>query len=67
MQAELDAIAGGLMSRREAVTSRGVDIEALDAEIAADNARAGSLGLVFTNPNRPNQMEPGNADPKPAA
>jgi lambda family phage portal protein len=50
VQAELDAIAGGLMSRREAVTSRGADIEALDAEIAADNERASSLGLVFTQP-----------------
>jgi lambda family phage portal protein len=50
VQAELDAIAGGLMSRREAVTSRGVDIEALDAEIASDNERAASLGLVFTQP-----------------
>lgn len=63
VQAELDAIAGGLMSRREAVTSRGVDIEALDAEIAADNARAGSLGLTFTTPKK---QEVANADPKQA-
>jgi lambda family phage portal protein len=48
--AELEAIAGGLMSRREAVTSRGVDIEALDAEIAADNERAATLGLTFHQP-----------------
>jgi len=47
VEAELAAIAGGLMSRREAVTSRGVDIEALDAEIAADNARAKELGLAL--------------------
>lgn len=65
--AELDAIEGGLMSRREAVTSRGVDIEALDAEIAADNARATLLGLAFNNPNRPTMREPSDADPKPAA
>jgi lambda family phage portal protein len=50
VQAELEAIAGGLMSRREAVTSRGVDIESLDAEIAADNARAAELGLNFQQP-----------------
>ncbi|HMM63921.1 MAG TPA: phage portal protein [Mesorhizobium sp.] len=62
VQAELDAIAGGLMSRREAVTARGVDIEALDAEIAADNQRAAALGLGFTNPNR---KEASNADAKP--
>lgn len=53
VQAELDAIAGGLMSRREAVTSRGVDIETLDAEIAADKARAEGLGLAFVNPEKP--------------
>lgn len=52
VQAELDAINGGLMSRREAVTSRGVDIERLDAEIAADNERAGRLNLTFNNPAR---------------
>ena len=51
VEAELAAIAGGLMSRREAVTSRGVDIEALDAEIAADKERADSLGLTFTAAN----------------
>jgi lambda family phage portal protein len=61
VQAELDAIAGGLMSRREAVTSRGVDIEALDAEIAADNQRAAGLGLTFTQPKK---QEVANADPK---
>jgi capsid protein len=53
VQAELDAIAGGLMSRREAVTSRGVDIEALDAEVAADNARVKDLRLTFTAPTKP--------------
>lgn len=50
VEAELSAIAGGLMSRREAVASRGVDIEALDAEIAADNARTKTLGLDFAKP-----------------
>lgn len=58
VQAELEAIAGGLMSRREAVTSRGVDIEALDAEIAADNERASTLGLTFTAPTPVNDNTP---------
>lgn len=58
VEAELEAIAGGLMSRREAVTSRGVDIEALDAEIAADNERASTLGLVFQQPVPANDNEP---------
>jgi phage portal protein, lambda family len=55
--AEIDAINAGLMSRREAVAARGIDIEQLDAEIAADNTRAKSLGLDFTakpaNNNQP--------------
>lgn len=54
--AEIDAIGAGLMSRREAVAARGMDIAALDAEIAADNARAEALGLTFNA-----------AAPKPAA
>lgn len=47
VEAELSAIAGGLMSRRQAVAGRGYDLEALDAEIAADKARAEGLGLDF--------------------
>lgn len=58
VEAELSAIAGGLMSRREAVTSRGVDIEALDAEIADDQARASVLGLTFATPKPANSNEP---------
>ncbi|MEP9348798.1 phage portal protein [Xanthobacter sp. KR7-225] len=46
-QAEIAAIGAGLMSRRQAVAARGYDLEALDAEIAADNARAAALGLTF--------------------
>jgi lambda family phage portal protein len=61
--AELAAIQGGLMSRREAVTSRGVDIEALDQEIAADQARADALGLSFTNTT---STTPAPADPAAA-
>ena len=39
------------MSRRQAVAARGYDLEALDEEIAADNARAASLGLNFAAPS----------------
>ncbi|MGX7741552.1 phage portal protein [Rhodopseudomonas parapalustris] len=63
VQAELDAIEGGLMSRRESVASRGLDIEALDAEIAADKARADSLGLVFSANRR---KDTANVDAQPA-
>ncbi|MBS7544366.1 phage portal protein [Ancylobacter oerskovii] len=50
VQAEIDAINAGLMSRREAVAARGMDVAALDAEIAADKAREASLGLSFAAP-----------------
>lgn len=52
IDAEIAAINGGLMSRREAVAARGRDIEKMDAEIAADRERAEGLGLDFSdNPN----------------
>lgn len=46
-EAEVMAINAGLMSRRDAVAGRGLDIEQLDAEIAADRAREQRLGLNF--------------------
>lgn len=46
-EAEIAAMAAGLMSRRQAVAARGIDIEDLDREIAADNERARELGLSF--------------------
>ena len=45
--AELEAIAGGLKSRSQAISERGDDPEALDREIAADRAREAALGLAF--------------------
>jgi lambda family phage portal protein len=59
VRAEVEAVAAGLMSRREAVAARGIDIEQLDAEIAADQARAKSLGLTFsTTPPAANGNQP---------
>lgn len=52
-RAEIEAINAGVMSRREAVASRGWDIEALDEEIAADKSRAERLGLQFGVPHSP--------------
>ncbi|WP_374305633.1 phage portal protein [Methylocella sp.] len=52
-QAEILAIDAGLMSRRQAVAARGYDLEALDAEIAADAAAAEALGLSFAKPADP--------------
>jgi len=40
-------LAAGLTSRRRVVASLGWDVEALDAEIAADRERARALGLDF--------------------
>ena len=54
VEAELMAIAGGIMSRREAITGRGLDIEAVDREIADDRDRAESLKLTFTAPANQN-------------
>lgn len=66
VRAEIEAIEAGLMSRREAVTARGLDIEALDSEIAADNARAAGLGLDFASTTKPNSTDAENAAPQQA-
>ena len=56
-KAEEIAIRAGFKSRREVVAGRGEDIEALDAEIAGDNARAEKLGLTFNvNANEGNKQ-----------
>lgn len=44
------ALAAGLTSRRRVVASLGWDVEQLDAEIAADQAREKALGLTFGDP-----------------
>ena len=50
--AMLTAIRSGLLSRSEAISSFGYDAEDVDREIAADNARADALGLVFESDPR---------------
>jgi lambda family phage portal protein len=49
------AIRAGLMSRSEAISGNGYDAEDVDREIAADNARADALGLVFDSDARHGQ------------
>lgn len=49
------AIRAGLMSRSEAISGNGYDAEDVDREIAADNARADELGLVFDSDARHDQ------------
>jgi len=46
------AIRCGLMSRSEAISANGYDAEDVDREIAADNARADSLGLILDSDPR---------------
>lgn len=52
VEAEIAAIDANLMSRREAVAARGVDIELLDEEIAADMERAARLGIIDNPPQQ---------------
>mgnify|MGYP002620031201 CR=1 FL=1 len=47
VSAEVEAISNGLMSRRQAVEGRGISVEELDEEIAADRQRESALGLDF--------------------
>lgn len=49
-EATATMIAAGLKSRRQAVAELGYDVEALDAEIAADRTRETALGLAFATP-----------------
>jgi len=59
-KAMVTAIRAGLLSRSEAISSFGYDAEDVDREIAADNARADALGLVFESDPRHDQA-PANA------
>jgi len=64
------AIRAGLMSRSEAISGNGYDAEDVDREIAADNARADELGLVFDSDARHDQtpvpIPTGSQDVQPA-
>jgi lambda family phage portal protein len=74
-KAMLTAIRSGLMSRAEAISAFGYDAEDVDREIAADNARADALGLIFDSDPRRTSKDGGSAvtaadaaptDPAPA-
>ena len=52
VEAEILAIEAGLKSRTQAISERGYDAEQVDAEIAADQERATSLGLDFSRAKR---------------
>ncbi len=59
----LTAIRAGLMSRSEAISAFGYDAEDVEREMAADNARADSLGLVFDSDPRRTSKDGGSATP----
>ena len=62
-KAMLLAIRAGLMSRSEAISAFGMDAEDVDREIAADNARADALGLIFDSDPRHTTRDGGSAEP----
>nr|CAD6606427.1 phage portal protein [Rhizobium sp. Khangiran2] len=54
--AETMELAAGLTTRRALLAARGEDVEAVDADLAEEQGRAKSLGLVFgkaANDNEP--------------
>ncbi len=61
------AMRSGLMSRSEAISAFGYDAEDVDREIAADNARADELNLIFDSDPRHTPQGSGTAQPAAAA
>ena len=57
------AIRAGLTSRSEAISAYGYDAEDVDREIAADNARADAMGLVFDSDPRHDLATPAKTVP----
>ncbi len=53
IRAQMMAVRAGFKSRAEIVSEQGYDAEAIDREIAADNARADALGLSYDTDPRP--------------
>jgi lambda family phage portal protein len=52
VQAAKDAVRSGFSSRSQEVSGRGFDAEDIDAENAADNARADALGVAYDSDGR---------------
>lgn len=50
-------IRAGLMSRAEAVSRSGWNVQQIDSEIAADNARADALGLKLDSDPRATTLQ----------
>lgn len=61
VEAAVKEIRAGLTSRAEKVSERGYDAEQIDAEQAADNARADGLGLSYDSDGRRAPSDPSKA------
>ena len=58
IKAQVMAVRAGFKSRAEVVSEQGYDAEAIDREIAADNARARELGLSYDTDPGGDEREP---------
>lgn len=63
IEADAAEVRAGFASRSQKVSERGDDVEALDKQIAEDNARADALGLKFDSDGR---VPKGSAASQPA-
>ncbi|MGH8646041.1 MAG: phage portal protein, partial [Gammaproteobacteria bacterium] len=61
IKAQIMAVRAGFKSRAEVVSEQGYDAEAIDREIAADNARADQLGLEYDSDPRKEDDEDAGA------
>jgi lambda family phage portal protein len=61
IKAQIMAVRAGFKSRAEVVSEQGYDAEAIDREIAADNARADALGLEYDSDPRKENDEDADA------
>jgi lambda family phage portal protein len=61
IKAQIMAVRAGFKSRAEVVSEQGYDAEGIDSEIAADNARADSLGLEYDSDPRKEPNAPATA------
>ncbi len=65
IQAQTDEVSAGFATRSQKVSERGYDADAIDAENAADNARADKLGLSYTSDGRHDVKAKKPAEPDP--
>ena len=64
ISSHVHAIRAGLLSRAEAVSMYGLDVEQIDQEIAEDNRRTDKLGLIFDSDSRRTSKAGVSRDPK---